>query len=86
MASTQSFTVGATWTRIAEADGGGDGPVVRVDGAGDYVLAVTVGKRAVPPDLPSTVGHRFSGRIDFPLAGEQVLWASAATPISMQVS
>ena len=86
MASTQTFTVGTAWTRIAEADGGGDGPVVRVDAPGNYVLAVTVGKRGAPPELPATVGHRFSGPIDFPLAGEQILWASAASPISMQVS
>lgn len=80
------FTIGSAWTLIAEGDGGKDGPTVRINATGAFVLCVTVGKRTVPPELPPLTGHRFSGEIDFPLAGEQRLWASAAPAVTMQVT
>ncbi|ABL71823.1 hypothetical protein [Paracoccus denitrificans] len=84
MATTHNFTVGNSWTRIAS--GRADGQVVKVEGAGQFNLAVTVGAKSIPPDIPPQTGHRVTGKTDLPLVAAQHLWASAATPTNLTVT
>ena len=86
MAETRSFTIGPTWALIAEGAGDRDGPTIRVNASGPFVLCLTVGRRADIPELPALIGHRYAGEIDIPLAGEQRLWASASPAVTMQVT
>ena len=77
MAVTKNFTIGpGLWTRIAS--GHGDGSIVKVDG-GPFVLAVTVGKASVPPEIPVLSGHRFDDSAEITIVGAQHLWACATT-------
>ncbi|QRZ13757.1 hypothetical protein JWJ88_03580 [Paracoccus methylovorus] len=84
MATTQNFTVSNSWTRIAS--GRADGQVVKIEGAGPFNLAVTVGSKSIPPTIAPLTGHRIDGTTDLPLVAAQHLWASAATSTNLTVT
>ena len=84
MAVTKNFTIGpGSWTRIAS--GHGDGSIVKVDG-GPFVLAVTVGKASVLPEIPVLAGHRFDATAEIPIVAAQHLWACASTSTQITVT
>lgn len=85
MATTQNFPVGAgAWVRIASARP--DGQVVKVQGAAQFVLAVTVGHKDEAPEFAPLSGHRFTTIADLPIVGKQHLWASSATSQTLTVT
>jgi len=85
MATTQNFTVNAAgWTRIAS--GRGNGQVVKVEGAGPFVVAVTVGKATEVPGIPALTGHRVEVSTDLPLVNNQHLWATASVSTQLTVT
>lgn len=84
MAATRRFTVGPAWALIATGRNGGE--IVDVQTDAPIVLAVTVGRRPFPPDLPAGTGHRVSGEDIIPLVATQHLWASASAPAQVTVT
>lgn len=84
MATTTNFTVGPAWVHVAS--GRADGQVVKIETEGDFFIAVSVGGRSLPPDIPALSGHRITGKTSIPLVAAQHLWACASTPKQITVT
>lgn len=76
MATTKNFSIGPlAWTHVGA--GRADGSMVRIESFAPCRIAITVGSRLIPPEIPVLSGHRSDGRIDLPIVAMQQIWACA---------